>query len=135
MATCPTGALVGLLGNKFGVLLLEGIGDVLEEDQAQDDMLVLGGVHAAAQRVGYLLEQGFVTDGGAIVGRGGGVLFWLGQGVPGNRLLRDGVRCGWRPAFWQRYIFPQALLVWQVAAPFRIDPENMPTLFAFAAWI
>ena len=43
-----------LLGLELGVLLLEGVGDVLEEDQAEDDVLVLGGVHVAAQGVGRL---------------------------------------------------------------------------------
>ena len=38
--------------------LLEGIGDVLEEDQPEDDMLVFGGVHGAAQGVGHLPELG-----------------------------------------------------------------------------
>jgi hypothetical protein len=37
-----------LLGLKLGVLRLEGVGDVLEEDQAEDDVFVFGGVHAAA---------------------------------------------------------------------------------------
>ena len=45
-----------LLGFELRVLLLEGVGDVLEEDQAEDDVLVLGGVHAAAERVGHLPE-------------------------------------------------------------------------------
>ena len=45
-----------LLGVELGVLLLEGVGDVLEEDQAEDDVLVLGRVHVAAQRVGHLPE-------------------------------------------------------------------------------
>ena len=40
------GALV-TLGLQLGVGLLEGVGDVLEEDQPEDDVLVLGGVHAA----------------------------------------------------------------------------------------
>jgi len=35
-------------GQQRGVLLLEGIEDVLQEQQAEADMLVLGGVHAAA---------------------------------------------------------------------------------------
>jgi hypothetical protein len=39
-------------GLQLLVLLLEGIGDVLQEEQAENDVLVLGGVHAAAQRVG-----------------------------------------------------------------------------------
>ena len=45
-----------LLGLELGVLGLEGIGDVLEEDQAQDDVLVLGRVHVVAQGVGGLPE-------------------------------------------------------------------------------
>ena len=53
-----------LLGFELRVLLLEGVGDVLEEDQAEDDVLVLGGVHAAAQRVGHLPELGLVADVG-----------------------------------------------------------------------
>ena len=65
--------LVGVLGvgtlclfrDKLGVLLLEGIGDVLQEDEAQHDVLVLGGVHGAAQGVGHLPELGLVADGGA----------------------------------------------------------------------
>jgi hypothetical protein len=49
------------------VLLLEGVGDVLEEDQAEDDVLVLRSVHAAAQCIGHLPELGFITDGGAVI--------------------------------------------------------------------
>jgi hypothetical protein len=37
-------------------LLLEGVGDVLEEDQAEDDVLVLRGVEVATQLVGCLPE-------------------------------------------------------------------------------
>jgi hypothetical protein len=59
------GAL-GLLGDEPRVVLLEGVGDVLEEDETQDDVLVLGRVHAAAQGVGHLPELGLVAD----VGRG-----------------------------------------------------------------
>ena len=49
--------------------LLERVGDVLEEDQAEDDVLVLGRVHVAAQRVGGLPELIFETEvgGGAAV--------------------------------------------------------------------
>ncbi len=39
------------LGLQLGVLLLEGVGDVLEEDQPEDDVLVLTRIHRAAQRV------------------------------------------------------------------------------------
>jgi hypothetical protein len=55
---------LGLLGQQRGVLLLEGVGDVLQEQQAEADVLVLGGVHAAAQGIGHLPELGFVADVG-----------------------------------------------------------------------
>jgi len=45
-----------LLGLKFGVQLFERVGDVLEEDQPEDDVLVFRGVHAAAKRVSHLPE-------------------------------------------------------------------------------
>ena len=57
-----------LLGYELGVMLLESVGDVLEKDQAEDNVLVLGGVHAAAQRIGHLPELGFVADRGTIRG-------------------------------------------------------------------
>ena len=38
------------------MLLLEGVGDVLEEDEAEDDVLVLGRVHVGAELVGGLPE-------------------------------------------------------------------------------
>ena len=47
-----------LLRFELGVLRLEGVGDVLEEDQAEDDVLVLGRVHVVAQRVGGGPELG-----------------------------------------------------------------------------
>lgn len=49
-----------LLGFQFRVFGLEGVGDVLQEDQAKDDVLVLGRVHIVAQRVG----GGFVWNVG-----------------------------------------------------------------------
>ena len=52
---------------ELRVGLLEGVGDVLEEDQAQDDVLVLGGVHAAPQRVGHPPQLGPVVRNAAVV--------------------------------------------------------------------
>ncbi len=46
------------------MVLLEGVGDVLEEDQAEDDVLVLGGVHGAPQGIGGLPELGLQAAGG-----------------------------------------------------------------------
>ena len=51
---------------------LEGVGDVLEEDEAEDDVLVLGGVHAAAEGVGHAPELGAVVEGLAGGGASGG---------------------------------------------------------------
>jgi hypothetical protein len=45
------------------------IGLVLQEQQAEADVLVLGRVHRAAQGVGHLPELGFVADGGSRGGR------------------------------------------------------------------
>ena len=74
------GGLFTPLGQHPGVKLLEGVGDVLQEDQAQDDVLVLGGVHASAQGVGHLPELRLVAGGGLGGGQyssGGGLLRWL----------------------------------------------------------
>ena len=78
------GALV-TFGLQLGVGLLEGVGDVLEEDQAQDDVLVLGGVHAAAQGVGHPPQIGLVACGGA---------------------TRSGVPAGGRSSPWCRRHYP-----------------------------
>ena len=45
---------------------LESIGDVLEEDKAQDDVLVLGSVHATPQGIGHLPQLGLIASGGPI---------------------------------------------------------------------
>ena len=50
---------------------LEGVGDVLEEDQTQDDVFVLGRIHAAAQGVGHLPELSLIAH------VGGALTFWL----------------------------------------------------------
>ena len=43
---------------ELGVLRLEGVGDVLQEDQAEDDVLVLRRVHIVAEAVGHLPQLG-----------------------------------------------------------------------------
>jgi len=61
------GALVAL-GLEPGVYFIKRVGDVVEEDQPQNDMLVLGDVHRAAQRVRHLPELSLVADvGGGFV--------------------------------------------------------------------
>jgi len=42
-------------------------GDVCEQDGAQDDVLVLGGVHVGAQGVGGAPQVGFEGEGGSLI--------------------------------------------------------------------
>ena len=58
-----------LAGEELGVVFLEGVGDVFEEDQAEDDVLVFRRVHVVAKLVGHQPELLFKADGG------GGVAF------------------------------------------------------------
>ena len=44
------------------MLRLEGIRDVLEEDQAQDDVLVLRRIHIVAEAVGHLPQLGLEAE-------------------------------------------------------------------------
>ena len=57
-----------LLCDQFGVLLIERIGDVLKEDEAEDNVLVFSRVHVVAQLVGGEPELGFEADVGGGVG-------------------------------------------------------------------
>src|SRR5665647_2777821 len=59
---------VSLLGDQARVVLLERVRDVLEEDQAEDHMLVLAGVHVAAERVCRLPELGLEGEVRALAG-------------------------------------------------------------------
>ena len=54
---------LGPLGFQAGVRFLESVRDVLQEDEPEDYMLVLGGIHAAAEGVGHLPEFGFIAGG------------------------------------------------------------------------
>ena len=58
------GGILAELGQDRGMAFLEGVGDVLQEDQAEHDVLVLGGVHRAAQGVGHGPQLGLVTGRG-----------------------------------------------------------------------
>jgi len=57
-----------LLRLQLRVLLLEGIRDVLEKDQPQDDVLVLRGIHAAPQGIRHLPELRFIAHSGGRIG-------------------------------------------------------------------
>jgi len=84
--------LVGVLGvgalllaggaRQLGVLGLKRVADVLEEDQPEHDVLVLGRVHVVAEGVGRLPELGFEAIGGAGGAGGGGVS--AGRGAAGS---------------------------------------------------
>ena len=74
----------------------EGVGDVLEEQQAEDDVLVLGGVHVAAQLVGGLPEGCLEAElAAAALGFGGFFAAQAGD-VGGEVVVGVGDRCGWR---------------------------------------
>jgi hypothetical protein len=49
-----------LLSYEFGALGLEGIGNVLEENQTEDDVLVLRGVHVVAERICHAPQLRFL---------------------------------------------------------------------------
>ncbi len=50
---------------ELGMLRLKGIRDLLEEDQAQDDVLVLRRIHVVAEAVGHLPQLGLEAEIGA----------------------------------------------------------------------
>ena len=54
-------------------MFLEGVGDVFEEDDAEDDVLVFRRVHVVAQLVSGEPELGLEADGGGGLGGAGGV--------------------------------------------------------------
>lgn len=72
-------------GGEDGVALFEGVRNVFEEDQAEDDMLVIGGVHIAAKLVGSLPESLFETEVGTVFRRFFGAVF-------AARHAREGLR-------------------------------------------
>ena len=62
------GAARAFCASSSRVLLLEGVGDVLEEDQAEDDVLVLGRVHVVAELVGGGPERGLEAEIPSVLG-------------------------------------------------------------------
>jgi hypothetical protein len=68
--------VVALAGSQLRVNLLERIGDIFQENQAEDDVLVFGGVHVVAKLVGRLPELGFEADNRTIALAGLSVCFW-----------------------------------------------------------
>jgi hypothetical protein len=54
-----------LVGIERGVFLLEGVRDVLQENETEDDVFVLGRVHVVAQLVGCLPELRLEPEHGA----------------------------------------------------------------------
>ena len=74
------------------MLGLERVGDVLEEDQPQDYVLVLGRVHVISERVG----GGPAFDFKAEVGGGVGLFAGRGFGHRGVRIFGPRVGCARR---------------------------------------
>ncbi len=64
-----TGDVVGFeFGLQFFTAGFEGVGDVLQEEQAEDDVLVLGGIDLSTQGVGGLPQRVGVDEVGVGVG-------------------------------------------------------------------
>ena len=82
------GAL-GTFGFEFPMMFLECVGDVLEEDKPQDDVLVLGGVHRAAQSVGHFPKLRLVADSGGGRVRIGCVVLLFCQWLPHSIVLPE----------------------------------------------
>ena len=62
--------VVALAGDELGAVFLEGVGDVFEEDEAEDDVLVFRRVHVVAQLVGGEPELGLEAEvGGGVFDR------------------------------------------------------------------
>ena len=53
-----------LYGQELGPVFLEGVGDVFEEDEPEDDVLVLSRIHVVPQLVRSEPELGLKADGG-----------------------------------------------------------------------
>ena len=73
--------VVAFAFNEFRAVFLEGVGDVFEEDEPKDDVLVFRRVHIVAQLVGGEPELGLKANGGG--GLGGGWGFRAGHTVTG----------------------------------------------------
>jgi hypothetical protein len=73
----------GQLGLQLVAAGLEAVGDVLEEEQAEDHVLVLGGIHLPAERIGGFPERVGVGEVGGRVARHGQALL---QPLPGSFL-------------------------------------------------
>ena len=50
------------LSKHCGMPFFEGVRDVLQEDQSEDNVLIFGGVHRAAQRVSHRPQLGFIAS-------------------------------------------------------------------------
>ena len=63
---------VGKRGPQFFFSLAERIGDVFQEDEAEDDVRLFRRVHGVAELVGGEPELGLEADGGGGLGGGSG---------------------------------------------------------------
>ena len=61
------GGVLAELGQHRGAAFLERVGDVLQEDQSEHDVLDLGGVHRAAQGISHRPQLGLMSGRGAAV--------------------------------------------------------------------
>ncbi len=71
--------VVAFAGDELGAHFLEGVGDVFEEDEAEDDVLVFRRVHVVAQLVGGEPELGLEAEIGRRIRSSGFFRFCFGR--------------------------------------------------------
>ena len=103
---CP--GVVPFACQKLGSMLLEGIRDVFQEDQTQDNVLVLRRVHVIAELVGGEPELGLEADVGSSLGFG---CFLLGHGRANSLSV-----C--------YFILVMGLSVFRKTCPSRVSPQR-----------
>ena len=89
------GALHPTSASTSAWAFLKGVGDVLEEDEAKDDVLVLGGIHAAPQGIGHAPIVGLVAC-------------ILGFIVRGSNLVSASSRCHSSSSHTKEYAYGQS---------------------------
>ena len=81
--------VVALAGEQPGAVFLEGVGDVFQENKAEDNMLVFRRIHVVAQLVGGEPELGLEAEIGARI-------VFLGRRFRHQCLWDEGFRRRWR---------------------------------------
>jgi hypothetical protein len=74
--------VVAFTGNEFNAVFLKSVGNILEKNQAKNDVLVFGSVHVVAELIGGLPEFGLEPN----IGPGIGGFLWILTGTSHRNL-------------------------------------------------